>query len=123
MARPEIDTMSGVIYHGEDKAEKRYPRIDEITECPAFGGSKCRGQCGGCTYPLYGERGIYCSHPKSRKKLKRVKLVPLDWDPCDYPFDGEYCRPTGWAAVYEDGTRVVEYKNSAGKYFYGGYEA
>lgn len=122
MARPEIDTMGGVIYHGEEKAEKRYKRTSEITDCPTFGGA-CRGQCGGCTYPLYGERGTYCSHPASRRKLKRVKLVPLDWTPCDYPFEGEYCQPTGWAAEYEDGTRLVEYKNSAGKYFYGGYTA
>lgn len=34
MARPEIDTMDGVIYHGEDKAEKRYKQTNEITNCP-----------------------------------------------------------------------------------------
>lgn len=116
---PEIDTLDGVIYRGEDLAEKRYKRTSEITDCPNFGGT-CRGNC---LHHMTGDRGNYCFHPASRKVLKIVKLVPLDWTPCDYPFEGEYCKPTGWAAEYEDGVRLVEYRNSAGKYFYGGYRA
>lgn len=64
--RPEIDTMDGVIYHGEEIAEKRYKRTSEITDCPLWGG-ECR--YGTCMYYLAGERGNYCDHRESRKEV------------------------------------------------------
>lgn len=67
MGRPEIDTMDGVIYHGEDIAEKRYKRTSEIKQCPLWWAN---GGCyyGTCMYYLSGDRGNYCCHPAARKK-------------------------------------------------------
>lgn len=70
MSRPEIDTLDGVIYRGEDLAEKRYKRTSEITQCPVWSAnSDCH--YGTCMYYLSGDRGNYCCHPASRKGVIR----------------------------------------------------
>lgn len=76
MSRPEIDTMDGVIYHGEDIAEKRYKRTSEITQCPLWWANTAVTMVPVCI--IYQVIANYCCHPAARKKENEDNVSEMD---------------------------------------------